>query len=178
MRLDDEGYLVDPSSEFGKYANPDLKSSEELSTLSVLVLLGEPGIGKSHTIKAEFEQPNSSLEGTTVLFHDVRAYSSDSLLYQRLFQAHEIEDWRGGTDQLVLLLEALLRIETVATLLAEELGRWPTERLKLRIACRTAVWAHEVLQPTFEKLWGGESVGIFELAPLRAEDIEVAARGW
>jgi hypothetical protein len=71
--------------------------------------------------------------------------------------------------------EALLRIDTIAVLLADELPRHPVERISIRIACRTFAWPHQTLEAAFTRLWGEEAVGIFELAPLRRNDVADAA---
>jgi hypothetical protein len=54
--LSDEGFLADPESESFWYSpNPDLKAFDQISALPCLVLLGEPGIGKSTAIIRELE---------------------------------------------------------------------------------------------------------------------------
>jgi hypothetical protein len=110
-----------------------------------LVLLGEPGIGKSTALKAEAHRitDEAALGNTASVHVDLRAYSSESLLHRRLFESAEFIAWTQGTSCLVLhidsLDEALLRIDSIANLLAEELPRYPTSRMSIRIACRTAV---------------------------------------
>lgn len=70
--------------------------------------------------------------------------------------------------------ECLLRVDTVAALLADELRPYPIERLFFRIACRTADWPLS-LEQNLECLWGKENIGVYELAPLRRIDIVSAA---
>ena len=86
---------------------------------------------------------------------------------------------RAETSHLFLHLdsldEALLRIDSIANLLADELPRHPTERLSIRIACRTAVWPSATLEPVLRRIWGDAAVGAFELAPLRRRDVVAAA---
>lgn len=70
----------------------------------------------------------------------------------------------------------MLRVETVANLLSSRLGHYPVDRLWLRIACRTAVWAQlRSLEGALVMLWNQEQLGVFELLPLRRKDVEVAA---
>jgi predicted NACHT family NTPase len=55
-----------------------------------------------------------------------------------------------------------------------ELEDLPTERLRLRIACRPADW-QVTLEQGFGKIWGESKVRVFELAPLRKLDVASAA---
>jgi hypothetical protein len=73
------------------------------------------------------------------------------------------------TYHLDSLDEALLRIDSIANLLASELPSIPTERLSIRIACRTAVWPAQTLGAALSRIWADAS-GTFELAPLRRKD--------
>ena len=61
INLGDRGYLVDPESEWGKHSNPDLVSFEAIADISCLVLLGEPGIGKSQEMKNLIEHTEEKL---------------------------------------------------------------------------------------------------------------------
>lgn len=47
----DGGYLADPDSTWGKAHNSDLVSLETIADVPCLVLLGEPGIGKSSELE-------------------------------------------------------------------------------------------------------------------------------
>ena len=179
MLLTDRGYLADPDIG-GPYSNPHLVPFETINEDPCLVLLGEPGIGKSTALATHVleTQQRSSTEMHCLHF-DLRAYGSEQRLQRALFDHPEIVSWQGDTSALHLFLdsldESLLRIDTVTDMLVEELGRWPRHRLFLRIACRTADW-----QPTFEerlrRLWGHDTIGVFELAPLRHFDVSVAAQ--
>ncbi|PYX49231.1 MAG: hypothetical protein DMG76_37815, partial [Acidobacteria bacterium] len=110
---------------------------------------------------------------------DLRAYSSESLLYKRVFESVEFLNWEQGISQFVLHLdsfdEALLRIDSIANLLADELPRRPKDRLSIRIACRTAVWPSAILEAALRRIWGEAAAGVFELAPLRRRDVVAAA---
>jgi len=181
LDLSDAGFLADPVSPLRR-AHPSAPALlTELGKYRALVLLGEPGIGKSTTLEAEAARVSAeSIADETVSIHvDLRAYSSDALLHQRVFGSPEFIAWTKGNSHLVLHLdsldEALLRIDSIANLLASELPRYPTSRMSLRIACRTAVWPGRILEPSLNKLWGDDAVGVFELAPLRRRDVVAAA---
>ncbi len=179
MLLTDRGYLADPDLG-GPYSNPHLVPFETIAKDPCLVLLGEPGIGKSTALATHvLETQQHSSTAMHCLHFDLRSYGSEQRLQRTIFDHPEIVSWQGDTSDLHLFLdsldESLLRIDTVADLIAEELERWPRHRLFLRIACRTADW-----RPTFEerlrRLWGQDAVGVFELAPLRHIDVSVAAQ--
>ena len=177
------GYLCDPEEKWGKIYNPDLVTFDAISALPCLALLGEPGIGKSHTIEAEKNEIISEIQkqGGQVLSLDIRSYGSEDRLVCRLFDSPEFTQWLEGTHHLHIFLdsldECLLRIDTLATLLVDEFKRYQNdiERLHLRIACRTAVW-QPVLEEGLKQIWGKDSVGIYELAPLRRVDVSKAAK--
>jgi len=181
LDLSDGGFLADPTNAI-RLSRPETPATlAELGKYRALVLLGEPGIGKSTTLAAEATRvATESAAGETVSIHvDLRAYSSDSLLYQRVFGSPEFIAWTTDTSHLNLHLdsldEALLRIDSIANLLASELPRYPTSRMSVRIACRTAVWPGGILEPSLSELWGNDAVGVFELAPLRRRDVLLAA---
>lgn len=182
FNLSDAGYLVDPKWALG---GSDLRTLQDLRGMRAMVLLGEPGMGKSVALGMEAQRQIAEEASHTAVFHaDLRAYSSDVLLNAKVFESPELTRWKEGTGKLVLYLdsldEALLRIETVAAFIAEELPRLPTERLSVRIACRTLDW-HAVaptFRPVFDSLWGEDATGAFEIAPLRRQDVAAAAIAW
>jgi hypothetical protein len=53
INLSDRGFLSDPDGEWSKYLNLGLVTFERLAELPCAVLLGEPGVGKSWTLRQE-----------------------------------------------------------------------------------------------------------------------------
>ena len=140
------------------------------------VLLGEPGIGKSWTLQQESSRVGSSMRaGEKLVFWDLRSFSSESRLMSSLFDSEMFESWRKGDWLLHLYLdsldECLLRIDSVAALFADELPKQPVDRLRLRIACRTAPWP-AVLEKALVDLFG--ECHAYELMPLRRIDVQRA----
>jgi predicted NACHT family NTPase len=175
--LSDAGFLRDPTD---WPAGPrGLAALAALQDWRALVLLGEPGIGKSTALSEEADRVASLPADANLvsLYVDLRAFSSESLLYQRVFESDKFVAWRNGNSHLFLHLdsldEALLRIDSIANLLGAELPGTPTERMSLRIACRTAVWPADTLGSALTSIWGDTS-GAFELAPLRRRDLFTA----
>jgi predicted NACHT family NTPase len=181
LNLSDDGYLWDPDSEFGSIHNPDVVSFDAVSQSPCLVLLGEPGMGKTTAIQSHKAKIDDDLnaKGDSSLWIDLRAYQTDVRLVQAIFQAPVFQAWLSGPHELHLFLdsldECLLRIDTVANLLADEFNKYPITRLKLRIACRTAEWPNG-LESGLKQIWGQDEVKVFELAPLRRIDVVTAAK--
>lgn len=181
INLSDRGYLYDPDSEYGHIHNPDVVPFESIENVSCLVLLGEPGIGKTYTIrKAERNAIDARVEqeGGQTLWLDLSSYESEDRLVRDLFGSREFVSWRNGTHRLHVFLdsldECLLEIRKLATLLPDEFKKHPVERLYLRITCRTADWRN-ILEDGLGELWGKDAVGVYELTPLRRVDVVEAA---
>jgi hypothetical protein len=175
--LSDAGFLRDPTDWLVPPEWPAPLAA--LRHWRALALLGEPGIGKSTALKEEADRVASLSADANFLstYVDFRSFSSETLLYQRVFESEKLITWKNGTSHLFLHLdsldEALLRIDSIANLLASELPAIPTERMSIRIACRTAVWPADTLGAALTHIWGKAS-GVLELAPLRRTDVFTA----
>ena len=171
------GYLPDPEDVATARSLPGILRTEELTAWPCLVLLGEPGMGKSTCLRELFDGERET-DGAVRAWTNLAKFQTDSFLVQEVFRSDKVTAWLAGAGVLHLYLDGLdecrLRIETVATLLSEELGRLPTDRLRLRVACRTAEWP-TALEDSLVDQWGKDDVGIFSLAPLRRRDVAVAA---
>lgn len=53
--LGDRGFLSAPEGQHGKLLNPNLTTLDQLQTTPCLILLGEPGVGKSWSLKADVD---------------------------------------------------------------------------------------------------------------------------
>jgi predicted NACHT family NTPase len=172
----DGGYLSSGAVQF-KSVFP----FKEISHISCLALLGEPGIGKSNAIRDAYEARRIELgphAEERIFSFDLSPFGDENRLIRSLFEIDKFKAWRDGSYPLDLYLdsldEGLLRIDTLALLLVDELKKYPISRLNLRIACRTAEWP-PFLEQKLKQLWGEENFKAYELAPLRAEDIGNAA---
>ena len=176
LDLSDLGFLRDPASHAGQVRTP--VSLAALEGKPALALLGEPGMGKTTALKAEADRILSC--GHASLHVDLRAFGSDTLLHRKVFESPVFTEWLNGRHRLFLHLdsldEALLRIDTVANLLAVELSTVPSDRLSIRVACRTAVWPASVLGSAIKRAWGPDGFAAYELAPLRRQDALAIAR--
>lgn len=164
------GWLDDPTDEGLFRANAAAVSTGELAERQCVVLLGEPGMGKTSTLAAG-RTVAPQAEGIEGLHVDLGRYGSEDRLVREVFQSEQIRTWQAGNHSLCLTLdsfdEAKNRVETLDQLLDEFLMRWDCDRLFLRVACRTADWPQRmrtVLENNFSE------VNIHELLPLRRSD--------
>lgn len=180
INLSYDGFLYDPESEYGHIHNPDVVPFESIMSIQCLVLLGEPGIGKTRAMQTEKEAINTKIktDGGETLWLDLSFFGDEYRLVRDLFENETFISWKNGKHQLHIFLDSLdecqLRIDTVAGLLIYEIKKYSPERLFLRIACRTADWP-SFLENDMEKHWGENCVLVYELAPLRRKDISEAA---
>jgi predicted NACHT family NTPase len=182
--LSDGGYFPDPDSEYARWLNPEATTFELIDYYPCLVLLGEPGIGKSTAIEAACQHQNVKIkegrENVKSLSLDLRSYGDANRLIQDLFESEIFKAWRSGSGLLVIFLdsydECLLELKKLGQLLADQLKGYKSQisRLHLRIACRTAVWP-SFLENELKKIYGDEAFGIYQLAPLRRIDVKEAA---
>ncbi len=124
INLADGGYFYDPETKWGKTCNPDLVSLEAIANIPCLVLLGEPGIGKSQELKKLINYTEEVIDkDDRILSLDLEDYSEDKL-YAKLFDAQTYIDWKNGTHRLYLFLDSLdqgwLTIRKLPSLLTEE----------------------------------------------------------
>src|SRR5574337_365197 len=181
INLSDGGYLYDPDSEWGSIHNPSVLPFSSMAKFPCLVLLGEPGLGKTDTLNTEKQAIDSTVadESGQTCWFDLRPYGSEDRLVRDLFDSPTFACWVKGNHQLHVFLdsldEGLLRISTLAALLSAKLKQYPVERLSLRIACRTADWPSS-LEEELKRLWGEGGMGVYELAPLRRADVVEAVK--
>lgn len=173
FNLSDNGYLVAPDDDYGRIIAQDVRPFGDIASTPCLVLLGEPGIGKTTALE---EIAASESANFATLQVDLGEYSSDERLYRHVFESSAIREWLTGTHTLSVLLDSLdeCRVEGIAKFLSGELSRLPSKRLRLRLACRTAEWPI-TLEEALNSAWGKESVGVYELAPLTKANVAEAA---
>jgi hypothetical protein len=142
LDLIDRGYLADPEGPYARYLSSDLRPFEKTSGLPCLALLGEPGIGKTTALRAEWEKAEAG--GDETIWMNLGAYGSEERLVRKLFGGEEFAAWKSGNHRLHVFLDGLdecrLLMANVVALLLEELAEHPVGGLSLRVGCRTAEW--------------------------------------
>jgi hypothetical protein len=181
--LNDDGYLMDPEGEYTKYSQPHAVPFEKIATHPCLALLGEPGIGKS-TSMAECIAKSQSLAPQDLHFYlNLNEFGSEDRLDRTLLQSEQMKEWASNGRSLHLFLDSLdecrTQIPTIAAMFISFLKKYKEQlqKLRLRIACRTAEWPTQ-LEDGFSELWGKDAYGAYELLPLRRNDVQEAARSF
>jgi hypothetical protein len=177
--LSDGGYLPDPETT-GAFVNQLVRHAEQISDMPCLILLGEPGIGKTASVAEMAAKVRDANQKTSdiVLSVDLRIIPTVEELRHELFDSPQFKAWERGDHVMHLFLdsfdECMIRITTLATWIGNKLRQLPHSRLRLRIACRSAVWP-ELLTKELQQIWGKEDVGEFQLLPLMRSDVSMAA---
>ncbi|HEY5706555.1 MAG TPA: hypothetical protein VIS96_13385 [Terrimicrobiaceae bacterium] len=183
LDLSDHGFPQLPDDErrlLGLWKH-DAVYFDAIANTPCLILLGEPGMGKTYALWEErraVETRSEPNKGKT-LFLDLRSYSSEDRLIRDLFENPSFLGWTRGEHRLHVSLdsldECLLRIDTVATLLSDKFQELPSvSGLSFRIACRTAEWSPGLEKALCSK-WGNNAFGVFEIVPLTRPDVIEAA---
>ena len=192
VNLDFLGFLANPYSKHGYNANLGIVSTPYLSKSTerqhgvvppLLVLLGEPGIGKTTEFTRLYRQEKELIDATQhfILKRNLGSIPDASTLRARVFESPAFQKWHDSDSKLLLYLdsldEGLLNISVLARLLLDEFEALPLERLVLRITCRSAVWP-TAFEQRMRELWHSDIdlMSVYELAPLRKVDVEMAAR--
>jgi len=170
MHVDQRGYLQDPEEKNGKVLNPDVVSWEDLKPHFCLVLLGEPGMGKSHVLNnthgdvANDERSLIFKLGDYESVTDLRSQILQNLIWQQsntvvhLF-FDGLDEWKGEEKPLRKMLFDCVDQRT-------------TTNLRFRIVCRTARWSTR-FESELEKRWN--VVSVYEICRLRRVDVKSAA---
>lgn len=179
-----EGYLwdYDAGSFFG---DSGIVTLENLFDVPCLILLGEPGIGKSTEIlkHSKFIEEKTRETGDEFLRLDLKDYQTDQMLFDDIFQNSSLKKWQKGDNRLYIYLdsldEALLNINVLSTALPNKIEsqKLPIERLYFRIASRVADWPVN-LEERLKSIWGENKVHAYELLPLRKVDVEDFAEAY
>ncbi|MBD2393585.1 hypothetical protein H6G11_04855 [Cyanobacterium aponinum FACHB-4101] len=179
LQLDNEGFLTDPENDYERYYNPNLVTLENISHIPCLILLGEAGIGKTTTMKAEYKKQKPQIEQLedVCLWFNLGDYSVPKDLEDEIFGSETFTKWENGNNKLHLFLdsldEGLLSLKIITRIIKKKINKLPCDRLYLRISCRTADWK-DSLTEIFEEKWDKKNVKTYNLCRLRRQDIRKA----
>ena len=179
--LGDGGYLSDPDDKYGAMLHPDVDQLASFANAQCLVMLGEPGIGKTTEFDAEVQSVQAQEnDGNRTMRVDLNEYQTDARLIDDAFQGETNREWAVGSQTLHMFFDSLdegrLEIKNVAKILASQLRAVADKaaRLRLRLTCRTAEWPSS-LEQALQEVFGEENVSVIELVPLRRMDVVAAA---
>ncbi len=191
ITLDDSGYLLDPEqedSEFIRFYNPGIATLEQLSDKLCLILLGSAGAGKSTTLseyKNKLLQESTQPENPAVIWIDFKIVAADvQFIRELLLKRQKFTQWYYGERNLTIILdgldEGILRIDKIGKTILGELRdtmkeKRGTKQLQLIISCRSAAWSNDLQNHFLNDLFPGQ-VSVYQLAPLRQNDIRLAAK--
>lgn len=173
INFGDHGFLTDPDDAFGKIVNPDLDTFDKIHDQHCVIILGEPGIGKTTEFKKLSEMAQN------VLYLDLRDIQDIEVFKDFLLPRTEYSLWKNGQSSLTLFLdsfdEMILNQDKFSSFLSNLLTNsgGNLSQLSLRVACRNLLWS-ETAQNNLQKIWD-KPIEIIELCPLTKKDVLLAA---
>ena len=107
--LSPQGYFYYPDSMLASIFGSVVVPFESIADTPCLVLLGEPGIGKSYAMQSERSAVDSRVEesGGKTFWLDLHSYGSEDRLVRDLFGNQTFTNWLEGTYKLRLFLDSL-----------------------------------------------------------------------
>ncbi len=175
------GYL-DDSLIAREYGKSQAAVFEDFRHVPCLVLLGEPGIGKSSAIEHEYTLAKGvAVPGVNdVRMVDLRKTGDQNSFYHEAFEHDEMAAWKNGSGRMTLFIdsldEGLMSMDRVAPILTKGLQELPIDRLHVRIACRTAEWPRGI-EEALKGLWPKKGDLEFrELLQLSFSQVQAAAQ--
>ena len=177
LPLIDRGFMPDPADPSTAPWIPEARTFGEIDHVGCLILVGEPGLGKSTALEREADRKAAA--GAFVHPVDLSSTRDETVLRSMIFTGPAWDRWAHGEGQLHLFLDALdfalIRLDTVVEVLIKGLGAVDPRRVTIRLACRTAVRQSD-LESWLRRRWGPDAFGVHELAPLRLPDVAASAQ--
>jgi hypothetical protein len=167
---DEYGSTALPSTHPYLQTNQHLKHLQDLEVEPVVILLGEPGIGKSKAL----EQEASRLLALETSHSLVTLDSAD--ISHHVFEDPKLKAWEQNAEsaKFTLLLDGLdycrHLLWDVGQRLRNGLHRLPQANLSLRITCRSVEWL-PTLEDALRDIWGKDQVSVYHLSPLTTIDV-------
>ncbi|MDP8285693.1 MAG: HEAT repeat domain-containing protein, partial [Candidatus Electryonea clarkiae] len=155
----EDGFLPNPKEPYSHIRNLSVISFESIDKIPCLILLGEPGIGKSIWMEREIRnRKKAAIQNNSIVLHFNLNTITESNLVDKIFNNIEFKKWENSDSYLELFIDSFdegrLRVNHIADILLEEFMSISLEiqRLKLRITCRGADWP-DYFENNFESLW-------------------------
>jgi hypothetical protein len=175
------GFLADGPGDEGTPERSWTLATTLAATQALFLLVGEPGLGKSHELRRAHQRERDDGQAALLLNAPLKADLTRAIL-----DAPEVARWldRGDTSQLFLFVDGLDEVirrgaEDAAAQAAAEISaaleRLPAGRVKLCLAGRLAVYERSQACAVLEQRLGVQPA-VSRLAPLRHRDMTAAAR--
>ncbi|MGW6769237.1 hypothetical protein ACWGBX_02305 [Streptomyces sp. NPDC055037] len=170
------GVLLDPRDDYARFVNGHLKELRDFAACRALVLLGEPGTGKSSELEKEILRRRSSGQYVEPIL--LREFLTASEVREVVRDA--VTRWceAGSPGDLTFAFdgfdEPLFAIGNLADVLERVLARLDTDRLRVLITSRRSMWRGR-LETAFARWWPGSASAALVLAPLTMREIRQAA---
>jgi|GEM_PF-3691795 len=174
--LDDLGFLVDSlgscRDRFSRLVQLDSMRSQKC-----LLLIGEPGLGKSSILEVEASRIEVEVPGARTLVVRLGEFSPADLR-AHISGHRDVLDWRRPAAQRYLFLDALDEGMALDPTLPRYLERLLSdlgerEQLHLRVTCRSTQLPESFIAG-LKTIFDEQSVGVYTLAPLRLADVRAA----
>ncbi|WP_158900055.1 NACHT domain-containing NTPase [Burkholderia sp. L27(2015)] len=177
VQVDEYGYTALATKKWRADYNPGLKTTAELSECGeVIVLLGEPGSGKSFELDT-LRKAAEAADERVVRYIDLGRHADASYLAGALRLL--LHDCLTQGTPTIIFLDALdecrVNMKRAETVIEDVICEVSPNALRVVIACRTPAWPLS-LQDTLGNHWkafGDQAVAVFEIAPYSREQIKV-----
>ncbi len=170
------GFLHEIGGSAGWFNTSEYQTLGDLASVPCLVLVGEPGIGKSDAISQELNRLRD--ERCRAFIYDLKEYSTADEIGDAIFGdlasaegvisvfLDSLDEGRTAIQNLLAPLQRILRER-----LANAAYR---DRLRLRITCRSQDWPHS-LGDELRNIFGEENVEFWHMCPLQRSDAAAGA---
>jgi hypothetical protein len=128
VKYDHYGFVLDPESEYDRALNPDLTTLDVLQDQRCLILLGEPGLGKTEALRDHYQDiKNTKKPPDSVMWVDLKDFVDAYGFSRQVFDSIAFKEWERGNGRLYLFLdsldEGLLAFDSLSGFITQELHR-------------------------------------------------------
>ncbi len=147
------------------------ESFHDINKYRCLILLGEPGSGKSTELENMYNKSSSSI------YVDLRGVNSSADLKDKILVVNNDKGDLDSLSEFYIYLdafdEAVLNYKDIGDSLLKLLKDFGVnlKKIYLRITCRTGIWL-DYLEDEFSKLWCKDEVKKYILCELSNDDIK------
>ncbi len=176
LALADEAWLPEQNAQL-IWGGSDVVTLSEVAAERCLMLLGEPGSGKSVAMEQAVDVARKEDDEADIVFVDLGIAQSPAELERSILDEPKVQEHIAGSGELRLYLDALdeakIAVRSAVSVLKKCIGKLDSSRLVLRVSCRTAERQAE-FEGWLQELFG-ESFKVLELCPLRRSEASEAA---